>query len=164
MTLIELQKRAVDEITKAFARAENHYGRKFHYKSIEFCNRLSVTAGEAYLDDQKIVLSNKVMQLNPEDFIGRTPAHEAAHLIAYQIHTRRGNGHGPLWREVMLVIGQEPSRCHSMTTPGEQKYKSECGTIKHLTKIRHNKLQRGKVAYYKWKDGVKVRKEDWVRT
>lgn len=42
-----------------------------------------------------------------------TLLHELAHAICFWVHEKEADGHGPKWKEIMIRLGQEPSRCHS---------------------------------------------------
>lgn len=167
-----LQALCVDKIEQAFVTAEQYFGRTFDRVPVTFSNRMTHTAGKAiYVHRQltgeyigkEIRLSNKLLENEGEAFVERTPGHEAAHIIVYALHGASATGHGSAWQKVMRVIGLEPSRCHSYETPAKKTlaYRAKCGTEKQLTLIRHNKLQRGKVGWYRWGDGVKVYKDDF---
>lgn len=162
-----LQQKCLDRIEEAFVAAENHYGREFVRAPVRFSNRMTRVAGKAAYGKasclpKELVLSNVFLTKEPEKFIGRTPGHEVAHLIVAQLYGT-GHKHGPRWVEVMQVIGQEATQYHKFKRDPVKKFKylSKCGNSKELTLIRHNKLQRGKVPAYEWKDGVQVNADDY---
>ena len=137
-------------IEEAFQQAEAHYGRSLKRVPINFSNHQKRVAGTAhyrfnFVEDQyvgtEIRLSNALLRLNGEDFIGRTPGHEAAHIIAAEVYGELK--HGRAWKEVMGVIGQPAERCHRMKTPTRNtfRYVSTGGVELQLTKVRHNKIQ-----------------------
>ena len=136
-------------IEECYQVAENYFCREFDRPSIEFSRRMTSCAGKAFLGENKIRLSEPLLLENGMNFVSRTPAHEAAHLIAYRVFGDRGHGTG--WKCIMHLLGQEASRCHSYEVAGGEKYISDCGKEMSLSKIRHNKLQSGKVEYYYFK-------------
>ena len=146
----------LDVIEKAFQTAEAHFGKTFERPKINFTNRMKTTAGNAKwfwgpdstVERPEINLSAHLLRLNGDEFIARTPGHEAAHIIAVQQFGRHGNGHGRYWKMVMRIIGQNPERCHNMKVMPTQKgrlfkYRATCGTIVELKSGRHNKIKRG---------------------
>jgi predicted SprT family Zn-dependent metalloprotease len=156
------------EIERAFLAAEAHYGRSIDRVPVTFSNRLTHTAGKAFTKKGKgleIRLSAKLLASEGDAFVKRTPGHEAAHIISIELFGTEGRGHGARWKEVMKVIGIEAKRCHSYTVPKRKTF-TYCpvrGVVKELTLVRHNKLQRGVVRSYTWKDGYEVFKEDWIQ-
>jgi len=161
-----MKRLCLDEIEKAFLVAEAHYGRSIDRVPVTFSKRMTHTAGLAFVTrackGKEIRLSASLLASEGQAFITRTPGHEAAHIIAVELFGKEGRGHGIRWREVMKVIGIEDKRCHSYTVPKKKTftYVSE-GVTKELTLIRHNKLQKGIVGCYGWKDGTTMYREDW---
>jgi len=88
---------------------------------------------------------------NTERFIERTPVHEVAHLVVYEVYGR--GGHGYEWRKVMDLLGAtDIQRCHSyeMSSVGEENLiRYVCGcSVQHLvSKRKHNNILRG-VTYF----------------
>jgi len=152
------------EIEKAFVAAETHYGRSIDRVPVTFSTRMTHTAGRAFFTRKckEIRLSASLLASEGKAFISRTPGHEAAHIIAMELFGIEGRGHGIRWKEVMRVIGIDDKRCHSYTTPKKKMYTYiKDGVTKELTVFRHNKLQKGIVECYGWKDGIKMYREDW---
>ena len=158
----------LEQVEKAFLAAEAHYGRSIDRVPVTFSNRLTHTAGKAFFKNGKgveIRLSAKLLESEGAVFVERTPGHEAAHIIAIELFGIEGKGHGARWKEVMAVVGIDAKRCHSYTVPKKKTF-TYCpvrGVVKELSLIRHNKLQRGIVRGYTWKDGYEVLKEDWIQ-
>lgn len=119
-TVRELQTACLDRIEECFVIAEKHYGRKIPRVPVEFSNQMSRCAGTAQSgwagEPKRIRLSSKLLQLNGETFINRTPGHEAAHIIANFIHGTQCK-HDIRWVQAMTVIGQKAERYHNMLTP-----------------------------------------------
>lgn len=76
--------------------------------------------------EKKISLSSYLVALNPEKVVRDVILHEIAHALAgYQA------GHGRQWKEVVLRIGGNPSRCYGeeVMTP-LLKYTATCPQCK----------------------------------
>lgn len=125
MNVQALKQQALAKVEAAYVAAEAHYGRKFTRVPVVFSAQQKTTAGTAnYQYDRfngKVIpkfikLSLPLLMLNGEEFIARTPGHEAAHLIAIELYNMAGRGHGAAWQQVMHVIGQKAERCHNMKT------------------------------------------------
>lgn len=116
---LSLQDRCRNRILECFAIAEKHYGKPIPHCPVVFNNRLTKCAGKARSSwagaPVGIQLSTSILNLNPEEFIARTPGHEAAHIITAVIYGP-SHGHDYRWAEVMRLIGQKAERCHSMET------------------------------------------------
>ena len=136
MTAAELrtwQKKCEARIEECFVVAEKHFNREIPRPRIEWSTQQKRTAGTALSSwggmPVRIKLSLQILSLNGQEFCDRTPGHEAAHLIQAYIDGR-GDGHGYRWKSVMRLIGQEASRCHSMTTmaaaEGGRHFKCAC--------------------------------------
>ena len=159
--------RCMERIEECYQLAEKHYGKKLLRPKVTFSDRLTKTAGKAIRKNGvvggEIRLSRPILNLQHEEFIKETPGHEAAHLIATAIYGIKARGHGTYWREVMELIKQPANVTHEFKTvktkvTREFLYKNG----RTLTIIRHNKLQRGKVDWYQWKDGSRAYKEDFI--
>ncbi len=82
-----------------------------------------MTAGKAFHGENRIDINPQLFVENVEDFLTRTVPHEVAHLVAESINRARFGGahwrgykkvgHGPLWKQIMVEFGCEPSRCHN---------------------------------------------------
>jgi len=90
-----------------------------------------------------------VLRLNSEEFVKRTPGHEAAHIIAVTLFQELG--HGPKWREVMGVIGQPALRAHNMEVQRKKvkkyNYVTSTGYKLEISAQRHGKIQRRGATY-----------------
>lgn len=152
-----LKKACLEKVENAFVMAEKHYKTTINRVPVKFCERKSTCAGTAaysrvggVLRGSYITLATKLLALNGEEFIGRTPGHEAAHIIAIELFGDLGRGHGPRWKEVMRVIGQDASRLHNMKTTKRQfEYKAENGVVIRVSASVHARLQAGAVYYTK---------------
>ena len=159
-------------IEEAFVQAEAHYNVTIPRVRITFSNSQKTTAGTAhyYRDSHftpyrgtEIRLSNTVLRLNSEEFVERTPGHEAAHIIA--VHLFQEIGHGPKWKEVMGVIGQPALRTHDMQVVRKKvkkyKYVTTTGYEIEISAQRHSKIQKRGVVYLVRGEG-KLNKDGFV--
>jgi predicted SprT family Zn-dependent metalloprotease len=114
----EVRKATEARIEECYVKCEKHYNRKFARPEIRYDLR-NTNAGEAWRNRNLIRLNLTFLVENWEGFLGRTPGHEVAHLVAHAVYdTKPMNGkkvrpHGKEWKEVMAVIEQEPSPKHS---------------------------------------------------
>jgi SprT protein len=168
-----LKAECLAQIETAFQKAEAHYGRKIKRVPVVFSNRMTHCGGIATSNVDyrtgkctgvEIRLSAVLLAQNGKDFIKQVPGHEAAHIIADEIYGTRTKGHDRLWKGVMAIIGLTPDTYHNYKTPKTPTvlYRDSNGVEKQLTKIRHGKLQRGTATCYTWKDGIVMRKGDFV--
>jgi SprT protein len=101
-------------------------------------------------DEHPVIRFNPVLlRENGADFLARTVPHEVAHVIAFRLHGPRTRPHGHEWRQVMRVLGADPSRCHSFDTTRSstrrlRRHLYHCACREHLlTSIRHNRVGAG---------------------
>lgn len=158
--MFELERKCTNEIERCYLLAEKAYGRTFHRVPVTFSKRMTSTAGKAFfmynngvLEGSEIRLSGPLLQLNGDEFVNRTPAHETAHIIAAEQFGDRG--HGPGWKAVMALFGTESSRCHSMKTATSKfEYVASCGTKVQVSKIIHNRVQGGQTRVLRKTGGI----------
>ena len=165
------------EVEIAFVKAEKHFGRTIKRVPVTFSKRMTHSGGVAYeekneetgkWEGKEIRLSAVLLAANGANFIKSTPGHEAAHIITTEIFGGNDKPHGPRWQQVMRILGLEPKTTHDYKVVDKPKrafeYRDNDGIVRTLTIIRHNKLQRGKVQWYRWDDtGAYVRKNDFIR-
>lgn len=161
------------EVERAFKIAEKHYGRSIKRVPVTFSKRMTSSAGAALEEKNKagkwegteIRLSLPLLKLNGLAFVSRTPGHEAAHIITTAIYGDVKT-HGWQWQKVMDLIGIPAGTTHDYKIEKKAKrlFKyTRNGVTHNLTIIRHNKLQRGKIHFYQWKDESMVFKNDFVK-
>lgn len=98
-----------------------------------------------------------------DHIINETVPHELAHIIC--MYMGWDKGHGKYWKSVCRQLGGTGKRCHNEeVTPvritQQFLYKTTCGKTIKVSKIRHNKIQKGKV--YKMIDtGGFLIKDSW---
>lgn len=149
----ELAAKAIARIHECYDKARARFPSfRLPYPSIEFTSR-GRRAGSAYTMSNRIKLNPVLLNENGDDFISRTPGHEAAHIIANNVFGK--SGHGPNWKLVMRFLGQDPSRCHSFDTTNTEIVKRRAARVPYiclacngeLTMAQkcHNKVLRGYV-------------------
>lgn len=84
------------------------------YPPIIINNRLTSTAGRAFLEEGKIDLSRYLMERNMLTFRDEIIPHEIAHIIAWRIY--RDKGHGRHWKHVAFALYGKNDTYHSMVT------------------------------------------------
>jgi predicted SprT family Zn-dependent metalloprotease len=151
MNVFEMKQACLARVEEAFQQAEKHYNTSIPRVPVNFSRKQSRTAGTAHFTKNwltgkttgtEIRLSLQLLQLNGQEFIDRTPGHEAAHII--EIYLFGQGGHGRRWKEVMRVIGQSAERCHDMEVPTHNRVAASCGCQTHwITKQRAGKMRRG---------------------
>jgi SprT-like family len=98
---------------RAWLRFRELYGNKVGKKpTIERNNRLRTTAGRAFLHDNKIDISTKLLLEFPSHFAKDTIPHEGAHFVAYRVFGEEN--HGKPWKAVMAAIGLPTSPYHNL--------------------------------------------------
>ncbi len=76
-------------------------------------SRAKTIAGSAFTRERRIVLNSALFKRGREADRDATFLHECAHIIA-NLHRRRDCGHGQAWRDVMEMLGETPTRCHTI--------------------------------------------------
>ncbi len=102
-----------EKIFKTYELAEKIYQRTFPRPNIWFDLEQLRVAGTATLQKNLIRLNPFYLQSERQNFIDRTPGHEAVHLIAHQLFPRMKQSHGPEWKGVAVRLGVAPTRCHT---------------------------------------------------
>lgn len=109
-----IQKRVIGKTLETLARAKIIWGREFIKPRVVIETAGKSTAGRATYKENLIQINWHFLLHNEEYVINQTLPHEIAHLVSWQLWGREGAGHGAKWIEVMVKLGLEPSRCHSM--------------------------------------------------
>jgi SprT protein len=104
--------RCVEQIELAYKIAQDKLGLVSPFPTIRWDLR-GLCAGRAYYRENLIRLNPVLLQDNVEQFIERTPMHEAAHLLAFRKHGGNIDPHGAEWRRVMWALGRPATRCHN---------------------------------------------------
>ena len=80
-----------------------------------------------------------------DDMIHETIPHEIAHLVTYA-EPRLGYKHDAGWRKICKALGGNGRTRHNMEVSyrgGSFVYRATCGTLVTVSKIMHNKIQKG---------------------
>jgi SprT protein len=102
-------------------------------------------AGRAYIKDNKIEYNTSISRINGQKFTN-TVIHEVAHLVTHKIRPYAKQAHGPEFKQIMAVLGGEPSRCHNYDVTGvkaikrtQRKFVYTCGCREmEFSTRRHN--------------------------
>lgn len=101
--------------------------------------------------DGTMDLNAELFRQNYDDFLKNTIGHEFAHHICFVYWPNAEMAHGPEWKQIMVQLGLNPSRCHNydVSTVKVKEYNKfeykcpVCGESQVLTSIRHNKVRKG---------------------
>jgi len=127
------------------------FGKSYAYPAIQYTLRGGV-AGTATYQRQLINYNMGLYRENKEKYSNRTIPHEIAHLFNYRIHVEnrgtwgeRLKPHGREWKNIMMRMGLDYSRCHDYKVTKVRKvtkdyiYKCFCREHK-VSSILHNKM------------------------
>ena len=99
--------------------------------------------------DRKVTFNLDWYAADPAYYLGRTIAHEIAHIVAYA--TKRGRGHNAGWRRIDRSLGGDGTRCNNNPAirtvakarrTVEYLYRGERGTQIWVGPVHHNRLQK----------------------
>ena len=111
---MSLQKIAETTVANTWARLQKLYpGLVQSCPTVSLNARLKTTAGRSFYELRKIDLSSGLFAEHVDDFVQDTIPHEVCHQAAWDLWEH--HGHGEPWRRVMLALGIQPARCHSLT-------------------------------------------------
>lgn len=163
----------IDKVNSLIAVANSHYNITLPPIDIRFDLR-GKSAGQAkctyhgFLNTtSNHVLRFNIDMINNDSFdhiLNETVPHELAHTICY--HTRWGKNHDKTWQKICVFLGGNGQRCHTEEiTPAriteKYLYKTTCGRIIQVGKVRHNRIQKGII--YRTDQGGHVIRESWSR-
>jgi SprT protein len=111
----ELITKVEDRVLELYLQAQRIWEKVFDVPLLHF-DLAGTTAGRAYYQFRCIRLNPILLLENESNFIHRTVAHECAHLIAFEMHGPIIRPHGPEWKDVMVMLGLDPKRCHNYDT------------------------------------------------
>lgn len=145
-------KRAIFEaVEECYEKANRFYGLDLKIPEIQFWSKLQVNGSIRWNTRTKTVyyirFNTTQAKGDIDKFLKDTVPHEVAHHVDI---ARRGRTlHDLAWKSICLRLGGSGSRCtmynmKDVPVPkGYFAYACKCGVF-HLTKIRHNKIVRGK--------------------
>lgn len=89
---------------------------KFDCPQIVYNNRFTRTAGCCYQETNIIHIGAKFMPKNKWVMLSVIIPHELAHQIDFNLYgvSEKKCGHGKKWCEIMVKLGLEPNRYHSL--------------------------------------------------
>lgn len=93
--------------------------------------RSYTTAGWAKCLLYQVNFDPILLVANQEEFLKQIVPHEVAHIITEHIHGHKVQAHGDEWKAIMVLMGLEPLRCHTLDTSISKRkfttYKFICG-------------------------------------
>ena len=135
-----------DKMYELVEAANRVYGKRYSDVRWRMNNRLTSTAGRAFLAERRIEFSSKLYSENQEKFLADTVGHEFAHIVAFDLYGDRGHGSG--WYAVMRDLGIESSRCHDYKVEKKtaKTYDYVCACQVHkVSPQRKSWITRGKI-------------------
>lgn len=89
---------------------------------VDWNDRLTTTAGRAFLRNGRIELNPKLLAKAPDQLVV-VLVHEAAHIAAFRLFGANIPAHGRHWRALMRLAGQVPEVTHKIPVevPGRQR-------------------------------------------
>lgn len=152
------KKQIVDKVHECIATVEKKYKVTFKKPLITF-NVRGTCGGRAHYGMWKVDFNPILAKDNLQTYLDDVVPHEVAHLATWLVYPnalKRGFGqkrrpHGAEWASIMVALGADPKRTHSMDTTEARvrtkvtySYKcSGCGHEFQLGPKRHAKFQRG---------------------
>lgn len=120
------------------------------YISSQWNDRLRTTMGRAWSTKNLVEFSSFVWQRATEEQRIQVVYHEAAHVIANNIHNARC-GHDWRWKNIMRRLGRVPDRCHSVAVPTRKngprattiEVVCACGIVHPIGTVRQRKMRMG---------------------
>ena len=137
MTQVSAELKAKVNVTVAatIEKIEQLYKTKFHKPvTVRYDINSARTGGLAYPGQFLIRLNPAYLNKYQDEYIKRTVVHEVAHLGVEQVYRKdqgrwKVDAHGPEWKNMMVRLGADPSRCHS--------YEAEEGQGRQKTKYAY---------------------------
>jgi predicted SprT family Zn-dependent metalloprotease len=113
--LIKVQKLCIDKVAQGIELVNKKFGLHLPMPQIRFSATGGV-AGRAWIGRNLIEFNTKIIRLNPDAFLLRTPYHEVAHLAAHERHGHEIQSHGNEWRNMAWAMGIDATPCHNYVT------------------------------------------------
>lgn len=140
------------EFAKAIMAVMPNSFNQFKPLTVKFCTKMRTRAGFANSTKRLIQLNaNLLVTRHPEELVP-TFLHELGHIFARDLHGNMISAHGRQWKNIMRLMGQAPTRTHSMDTAGLERrwtrIKAQCGCkIREITKHKARKIKSGCWSY-----------------
>jgi SprT protein len=145
-----LKERAKMSVMRWLEVVQQRFAFKFYVPTVSF-DLIGRAAGIAYWRSRHIRLNHVLLRENFDHFDKHIIPHELAHLICRHIHGEAIEPHGPEWQVVMLTLGVQPDRTHSLdvtnsrTTPKIYGYVCSCNGNNWLSQLQHKRSLAGAV-------------------
>lgn len=153
----DLIKQVNEKVQQTVQKIEQIYGTKFHKAvDVRYDINSARLGGQALIGSFEIRLNPAYLNKYKEEYINRTVVHEVVHLGIEQVYRKdqghwKVDAHGPEWKNMMVRLGADPSRCHSYEPDEGQgrpktKYAYVCARCNKPIPVGpkvHSKLQKG---------------------
>jgi SprT protein len=155
----ELKQQVQEQVNSTVEAIERLYRTKFHKPvTIRYDIDSSRLGGQALLNSFVVRLNPVFLNKYTDKYIKSTVVHEVAHLGVQQVYTLdqgrwKVGAHGSEWKNMMVRLGADPSRCHSYEAEEGQgrqktKYAYVCGCCNKPIPVGpkvHANIQRGRI-------------------
>lgn len=113
--VVRVQKMCIEKVAQGIELVNKKFGLRLPMPQIRF-GLTGGVAGRAWIGKNLIEFNTKIIRLNPDAFLIRTPYHEVAHLAACERHGNDIPAHGNEWRNMAWAMGIDATPCHSYVT------------------------------------------------
>lgn len=129
----------VNIVGDAISLLEAHAGERYAKSvNIVWNKRMRSTAGRAFLNQAKVELNPKLLELGAEalSHVRQTLLHELAHLLAHQRYGRGISAHGAEWKQACADMGiPGESATHTLPLPSNRQQKKWCYTCPSCAEV-----------------------------
>jgi SprT protein len=154
-------------VEEILVKAKELYGVDLSATKIIFVNMGRTSAGEAINEGGELTLRFN-SQVPKERLIAEVIPHEIAHLVCY-LRPELGKNHCDGWKSICIALGGIGTKTikgldlKASKTYKKFLYRTDHGNDVVLSTIRHNKLQRGKVAEYFLNKTIRIKAEHFLQ-
>lgn len=127
----ELQDEVRQVVIDSVERVQAHYPNEVFPPILITYERSYTTAGWAKCLQYQVNFDPILLVANRNEFLKQIVPHEVAHILAEHIHGHDIAPHGQEWKDMMILLGLSPDRCHKLDTSISKRkfttYKFACG-------------------------------------
>lgn len=157
----ELKAKVMKKLKECAKTIRTHYDFNIDMPEVRY-DLKGKAAGQAAVSGKYIRLHPIFLSHYEDEYINDTVVHEYAHIVQTMLFPEttykavgRMEAHGTKWKEIMRVLGVEPTRCHSYSmsvlndhTGKYRKYMCTCCNKDFLlSPRRHNKVMKKITSY-----------------
>ena len=145
---IMLQLQVQEKVQECLRKVLGEDGRHFSI-TLAFKTGMKNVAGAAWENGNRVDLNEEMFLTNTDVFFDEIIPHEVAHVLQFVMFPEAKRHHGKEWKVLMKMLDAPAMTYHNMDASTSDKslfrYSCSCGINHSLTKIRHKRIQTGKV-------------------